>query len=246
MTIDFIFMSGTGNPDGGPNPIADAFLSRLDPRFHVIKPAYPAAYWPAFGDLDYAESKRVGAKSIIDHVRMSPNKCVIGGYSQGADIAGDVAAEIGQGIHPDLEVLAVALIADPSREVGAYTGLNPGYGTYGITGSRPIRGIPVGTVAAQGDMISALPAGSPLRTISDFSEFMSLKSSKDAREWGEDLLDKIVNKKRQDWWAPWKWAGWAGSVTYAQGYLFGDKHSGAYVTEGHCDRLAKSVNKLLG
>ncbi|WP_228002173.1 PE-PPE domain-containing protein [Nocardia australiensis] len=244
MTIDVLWLGGTGFGDL-PEGISDTFGRALDTNrfaFHYLR--YPAAYG---APISYAESVTRGRQILIDAIRATPNRVVIGGYSQGAGICGDLAAEIAAGAHPDLEVDACALIADPSRPLGVGMPGSPMVGGYGIEGERPIFGpvhLPTWWAVAPGDPISALPQGNPLRTIADLTEWYSLSSPDAALRWGEDLITRAKTGRWQRWWSIENWRSWGGALQFAYGYLpLGGRHTTAYIAEGLCAALADVVNR---
>lgn len=242
MTITCFWLCGTGFSTG-PDAISTTFGAALDGRFEFRWLPYPASYGER--GVDYAESVAIGRQVLIDAIRATPNRAVIGGYSQGAGIAGGLAAEIGRGEHPDLDVMACALIADPSRPQGA--GM-PGWPTasgYGISGERRISGMRAWWAANEGDPITALPPGNPLRGIADMSEYFSLSSPGDAQEWMESLLARALSNRWQRWWSLENWQSWGGAVAYARGYLRDGRHGPDYLTRGHAVRLARVVNEAV-
>lgn len=238
--IDVLWLCGTGHGTGT-DGVSAAFGAALDGRFHFVPIRYPAAFG-GFG-MSYGDSVSIGRHVLIDAIRSTPRLAVIGGYSQGAWIAGELADEIGHGDHPDLHVAACALIADPGRPAGAGS---PGLATapgYGIAGERPVSGLPTYWAAAEGDPIASLPAGNPLRLVADLTMWLSLASPGDAHRWGVDLLDRAVAGRWQRWWSPRNVRTWGGAVAYARGYLLDDRHTLAYLTEGHAAALAAVLNR---
>ncbi|MBF6410990.1 alpha/beta hydrolase family protein [Nocardia farcinica] len=237
MTVDVIWLSGTGygaQPDG----VSAAFAAALPDGFGFVPVRYPASY---IHPVSYAESVRRGREAVIDAIRATPARVVVGGYSQGARIAGDLAAEIGRGLHPDLEVEGCALIADPLRPVGAGMPGRPVASGYGISGQRFITDIPAWWAAVEGDPITALPAGNPLRSVADVTEYMTLSDPVSAQRWGEDLLRRAVEGRWQRWWSPANWRSWGGAIAYARGYLVDGRHTADYVLYGHAAHLARIV-----
>lgn len=231
---------GTGFPHGG-DGVCEAFLNALDPsRFTARVVSYAAGYgFPA-----YASSVAAGRAALIEAIRATSNPAVIGGFSQGAEVAGNVAAEIGRGGLPGLEVVGCALLADPSRPEGAgMPGRAPVSG-YGISGQRRVDRIPTWWAAAVGDPITSLGAGSPLRSIADLTEFYSIASPQEALAWGQDLLDRARRGRWQQWWNPANWRTWGGAARDAYNYLpVGGRHGAAYVLEGYCRDLAAVINR---
>jgi len=92
----------------------------------------------------YADSKSDGltrAKDVIAEIatKCSDTKFTITGYSQGADIAGDLASEIGNGSGPlkAEQVLAVGLLADPGSGTNGEAVIGPKPSGKGIADPRP-------------------------------------------------------------------------------------------------------------
>lgn len=204
-------------------------------RFRSIWVGYPAEY--GFGH-SYAGSKYHGKRNLIRAIERTPNPAIILGYSQGACIVGDLAAELH--LHPQLDVRGVALVADPERRQGQVYGPDPG--GYGVAGNRLVApSCPVWSVAAWGDPICALPPGNPIRSIADLTEFMDFG---DPLDWGRHLLQRAKAGKWQRWWSIRNWRTWLGAIAWARGYLIDGRHTSAYVRDGHLDRLAAAINAV--
>jgi hypothetical protein len=136
-------------PQANPNTptgILGNILEPLKQHSHVTLATYYTPY-PAsiVGGTDgggYLASKQAGIDSANANIKAVADRCpttafLLTGYSQGADIAGDIAAAIGhnKGVIPSNRLLGVALIADPSQApVGQPTiGLHrPGMGFAGV------------------------------------------------------------------------------------------------------------------
>ncbi len=236
--IDVLIMPGTWNPDG--DGISAAFADALNQkRFRPRVVSYPADYGRT---MPYAESLAAGRRALIAAIDASPGRLVLAGYSQGAAIAGDVAASLGR--DELARVVACALIADPLRPMGKCLGADPG--GYGIAGQRDVPNIPTYWAAAPGDPITALPAGNPLRSIADLSAYFSLSSPQAALRWGQSLLDAATRRQLQRWWSPQNWRSWSGAVAYARGYLIDGRHTEDYIRHGHAARLAERINTEIG
>lgn len=243
--ISVLCVGGTWEVGDPTNPLAPIGMcrgvtGRLDAnRFRSRWVAYPARY--AAG-MSYKESRTTGEENLIAAIGRDWNPVVLLGYSQGADIVGNVAAAVARGEYPDLNVAGVALIADPARHPRQVLGPDPG--GYGIRGQRfiPDGRFPVWQVAASGDPIAALPTGNPLRSIADLSEAFSTRPE-DARPWLRDIGSKAALGRMQPWWAPWRWQDWAGAVAWARGYAIDGRHTVAYWSEGHLTRLATAIER---
>ncbi|MFC6011390.1 PE-PPE domain-containing protein [Nocardia lasii] len=237
-TIDVLVVGGTWNPGG--DGVTGAFIDGLNTSMFTARMVpYPADYGSY---VSYTESVAEGKRALLAAIDRTPNLVVLAGYSQGAAVAGDLAAEIGRGEHPGREVIACALIADPRRPAGKYLG-DTDPGGYGVVGERHIDGIPTYWAAAPGDPITALPAGNPLRTIADLSAFFSFANANAAVRWAQRMLDTATRNQLQRWWSPSNWQQWSGAVAFARGYLFDGRHTTDYVRHGHARALAQALNR---
>ncbi|MET9286666.1 cutinase family protein [Nocardia beijingensis] len=113
----------TDRPDGerpGPGMLAGV-TNGLPPSVRVDYVSYAATAFPWESEV-YGASKREAvdnARGMIGAMARScgATKIALLGYSQGADAAGDLAAEIGTGLGvvPPQRIAAVGLISDPRR-----------------------------------------------------------------------------------------------------------------------------------
>jgi hypothetical protein len=123
--------------------------------------SYAATAFPWEGDV-YGQSKKQAvdnARGLIGAMaaRCGGTRYALVGYSQGADAAGDLAAELGTGfglVSPD-KIAAVGLISDPRRSptdiqigppVGGAGASGPRLGGFGFISDR------VRTICAEGDL----------------------------------------------------------------------------------------------
>ncbi|PKV80877.1 alpha/beta hydrolase family protein [Nocardia fluminea] len=239
--IDVLILPGTGFPrgDGISLAFADALdLSKFRPR--IVE--YAAAYGGL--DMPYAESRYTGRRALLQAIT-GYRPFVLGGYSQGAGIAGNLAVEIAQhmpGVMSD-HLVGCALIADPSRPIGAGMPHRPPAPGYGIAGQRAVSGVPTWWAAADGDPITALPAGNPLRSIADLTEWYSLAGPDEIARWGADLVEKCRSGLHQRWWSLDNWRKWTGALAYARGYLIDGRHTTDYLRLGHVQALADVLNR---
>ncbi len=241
--IDVLILPGTGYGRTG-DGISQAFADALDPaRFSPLIVSYPAEYGTP---RSYAESRRLGRQALADQIAARSRPFVLAGYSQGAGIAGDLARDIADHLSGSIvdRIVGCALIADPYRPAGAGMPHRPPAPGYGIAGQRtPIHLAPTWWAAADGDPITALPAGNPLRTIADVSEWWSLAGPAEAARWGEDLVDKCRRGAWQRWWSVENWRTWNGAMAYARGYLFDGRHTDDYLRHGHVQALADTIGR---
>ncbi|TSD99185.1 cutinase family protein [Skermania sp. ID1734] len=93
----------------------------LPPNIEVGYVNYAATAFPWEGEI-YGRSKREATDNASGMIAAMAQRCAntkmaVIGYSQGADAAGDLAAELGSGLGPVLpnRVAAVGLVSDPRR-----------------------------------------------------------------------------------------------------------------------------------
>jgi hypothetical protein len=153
-----------------------------------------------------------GGRTLL-RAEIAKGPCVVLGYSAGAKLAGDVAAE------KPVNLLACGLIADPAMPCTAKN-----YNHYGITGSRPVTTVPTTWKADPKDGICQCPRNSPLRTLADQSEAFSLG---DPVAWTGDLWSRFVQGRWQptNVWAQVGDARWPEADRLFYGYLLGGDHT---------------------
>ncbi len=149
--VEAIAVPGTSqtNPDADPDKPVGVLGDILEPlrktspvRLVTYYTPYPATIVGGTDGGGYRASKDAGIDSTNARLKAVADACpktvfILTGYSQGADVAGDVAAAIGhnRGVIPPNRLLGVALVADPSQApVGQPTiGLTgPGMGFSGV------------------------------------------------------------------------------------------------------------------
>ncbi|RRQ25317.1 cutinase family protein [Rhodococcus sp. Eu-32] len=126
-------------PVGMLKTVGDALEAKYGNDIDVRYPAYSAS---AFDQgRTYAESKQTGIDAINNILTSAcaTAKFLLAGYSQGADAAGDVATQIGngRGVIPAGRILGVGLVADPHQGTAGGTLVGPKVDGQGIGGVRP-------------------------------------------------------------------------------------------------------------
>lgn len=149
--VEAIAVPGTTqtSPDADPSKPVGVLGSILEPIKQRAKVTLATFYTPypatIVGGTDgggYRASKAAGIDSTNARLKSVADRCpktvfVLTGYSQGADIAGDVAAAIGhnKGVIPASRLLGVALVADPSQAPSGQPTIGlvrPGMGFAGV------------------------------------------------------------------------------------------------------------------
>ena len=105
-------------------------------QFRAIYPSYPAEAFLQSG-MTYSASKTAGDQAMATAMEQCPNsKFVIGGYSQGAQVANDVAVNIGAGSGPvpASSVLAAVMLANPKLGTAGSQVVGPKLDGQGIAG----------------------------------------------------------------------------------------------------------------
>lgn len=105
-------------------------------QFRAIYPSYPAEAFLQSG-MTYSASKTAGDQAMATAMEQCPNsKFVIGGYSQGAQVANDVAVNIGAGSGPvpAASVLAAVMLANPKLGTAGSQVVGPKLDGQGIAG----------------------------------------------------------------------------------------------------------------
>ncbi|MFF5259879.1 cutinase family protein [Actinomadura viridis] len=174
--IKMIVVPGTWETTSNADPDTAAGMLRgvtepLERRFGSRISSYWVGYHATAFDQGktYADSKRTGIdaarRAMTEIARDCPGTRFVGlGFSQGAHVNGDIAAQIGagRGPVPAASYIAGGSVADPARGTRGEVNLgDPLPGTKGIAGPRPegfgtLSG-KVANVCLKGDLYCALP-----------------------------------------------------------------------------------------
>ncbi|BDB63312.1 cutinase family protein [Rhodococcus sp. RDE2] len=128
-------------PVGMLKTVTDKAAAKSGGTISSLFPAYEAT---AFDQgVGYADSKADGVAAVSTALKQRAARCPstlfgLTGYSQGADIAGDIAEQIAQGNGPipASRLRATVLIADPRRGTPGETVVGPNPPGHGIAGPR--------------------------------------------------------------------------------------------------------------
>lgn len=176
--VKLVVVPGTWEttPGADPNnPAGPQMLRAITDRLQGQFGGKVSSYWVPYSatafdqGLTYADSKQTGlnnARSAMSEIaKQCPGTRFVGlGYSQGADVAGDVAAGIGNGRGPvpASDLLATGLVADPGKGTRGEVNLGRQVpDSHGMAGARkPGYGAVSGRVAnvcLPGDLYCAIP-----------------------------------------------------------------------------------------
>ncbi len=126
-----------GVPAGLLGQVGAALEDAYGASIAVVYPPYPAA---AFNGMLYSQSVDQGIADVTAVMRRCPDaQYVLAGYSQGAQIANDVAVGIGHGDGPvaATQIKAVGLLANPRRGTAGAKVIGPELSGQGIAGPNP-------------------------------------------------------------------------------------------------------------
>lgn len=129
--VEAIAVPGTSQTHRGADPskpigVLGSILQPLEKHspvtLNTYYTPYPATIIGGTDDGGYKASKTAGIDATNTRLKTVATHCprtvfLLAGYSQGADVAGDIAASIGhnRGVIPASRLLGVALVADPSQ-----------------------------------------------------------------------------------------------------------------------------------
>ncbi|MFF0818390.1 cutinase family protein [Rhodococcus sp. NPDC003318] len=125
-------------PAGMLGEVGSELKKKYGDQIQVVYPPYPAEAF--FNGEAYASSKSEGDRATSDAMaQCTSSQFVLGGYSQGAHVANDVAVNIGHGLGPvaPQNVLSVALLANPKTGTDGAKLLGPAQSGQGIAGPAP-------------------------------------------------------------------------------------------------------------
>lgn len=178
MTVTFYGVPGTwALPDGGfqadvARTLVDEFddvyaeiMGHAGPPIHWQGVGYPAAFgpinppwWAPVPVPSYADSVLVGVEENVRMINLNPNKFILSGYSQGAEVVGRVRKELvaGRLKHRAADCLLSITFGDPTRQASdeAYGGGDGGGISRFVIPQCPFRCV---TYAAPGDMYCTTP-----------------------------------------------------------------------------------------
>ena len=201
----------------------------LDPD--IFLPGRFVGYPAAYGDpMSYEESVAEGIdnlEQVVYQAMQDDQKMVLLGYSQGATIVRRYLAAVATGVYGDPAmfhgvILGAGCVADPYRPKGNCLGIDPG--GFGLAGKTTVW--PDGflyEVAATRDPICAAPENSYLRTVADFTGYMTTDPSQ-LILWMQAMITTLRDVGWQnanlDWGQFWLTGQRVNeAVDYAGGYL---------------------------
>ena len=151
-TVEAVAVPGTSQttPAADPDHPVGVLGSILEPirkhspvKLTTFYTPYPATIIGGTDGGGYRASKIAGIDATNARLKAVASRCpravfVLTGYSQGADVAGDIAAAIGhgRGIIPASRLLGVALVADPSQSPVGQPTIGPARPGIGFAGVR--------------------------------------------------------------------------------------------------------------
>lgn len=228
--ITVLLVPGTNEHRTNPDLLTGGMLARVWREIRRNRLARVVRYPADYGlEVSYALSVAAGEAALERAIAESEGPVVLLGYSQGAAVAGNVAARL-RTVDGGGRVVGVGLISDPARHPRQYRPLPLQPEGYGCTGQRLIDErqvtaygtyLKVWQLAAQGDPICCLPEGNPLRSIADLTDRMALG---DFGGWWRDVVEDFKRRRLQRWWSWRNWRTWAGAIAFARGMILDGRH----------------------
>ncbi|PVZ08423.1 heparin lyase I family protein [Actinomycetospora cinnamomea] len=185
--------------------VTDPLVQEVGDRLAVVSLAGPEV--GASYEVDQQQAVTALADQVVAQLEACPaSRTMLFGYSQGAHVAGDLAARVGAGQEPRVpaeKVLAIGLFGDPARDPEARTvpdgatghGVLPAReGGFGALAGRTIQ------VCAPEDPVCATPAGSPAPPLEQavaagaHTGYADLAVAPDtpAPRWASDSLSRLI------------------------------------------------------
>lgn len=198
MTATLYVVGGTGEKPTVrlPHGLLSDTTRRVGTRFTIQWIDYPAAYGIGFS---YANSVHHAKAQLRERILATTEPFAIIGYSQGADIAGRVAQELGSGALDGRErLLAVGLVANPMRHE---TAESTGWGVAGQHGSYGAVARKVYDFANPDDMITNADPDSLIRDVADLTRMMG----PDFSAWAFDIQRLLKERSWQNLWLAKRW-----------------------------------------
>lgn len=253
--ITILTCRGTGEPLAGTANLLTNVTRKLAAERYAIGPDvdYPASIGPvnpSDNPLGVSEDQSIaaGITALSTAIRAQPNPVGLLGYSLGAEVVSRFLEAKARGEFADCKVVFAANVANPLRCAGdsIITGAT-GFGVAGQHGPWP-PGTPTWEVANPADGITCCPVDSPLRPVSDTITGLTFVG----QSWTAALLQLTLKRR----WQPYS-PGWLlhpirtyrlydVAATELDGYLNGDTHYEAYIADGYCATLAKTINAWTG
>lgn len=229
--IELLWCDGTWAGKGG-SPPSEALKRSLNHSVKFTYVKYPGQFGPATGvqHMSAAESIAAGAQAMARAVEASPHPAVVGGYSQGCQVAYKFAREI-LPKRPELDVRAVAAMGNPHEPTHQ--------GNRGGIAERLWLPRKLLSAWAPGDPIADIHKDAPLRSAWDVVEFMSVRDQASALRWLDSIADAVTDGP-QDWWQR---PDFIASILAARDYVWGTQHTTDYARHGHATRLARMIER---
>lgn len=199
-----LIVPGTGEPAAGMLGGVTAELARLAPgRVETKVIDYPRQYALP---MSYGRSRTVGETNLLAAIREYAARgylIVIVGYSQGAVVAGNVAAQLTDDLAA--AVVGVYLVADALRPRGMDSNGHTlwaaqHFNGHGVAGQRAITTVRARWYSIKGDVICDATPDSLVRDVADLTEWMGF-TWQDVITWPGKLL-KLLREQQ------WQNAGW--------------------------------------
>lgn len=245
--ITVITVPGIGEPLShtlAPRGLLENFTRHLSPDLFICRQFnYRNQYGPVptWDGTAYDVNLHTAVRELAGEVARDPNPVILAGYSAGAQVISQLLTSMHAGVHTNLEIPAVVMVANPLQrreEVPATS--RTLFGIAGEHGPWP-RDIQLFSLANPADIIPCSEEHSPLRGFSDITRTFSFH---DPFRWIGKYLEAAFTGRNQNWWNPFTRGAWARAVDGGIGYLNRTQHEQWYLEGDRLKSLAASVNQF--
>lgn len=227
------------SPDGRPQGMLENLTKHLPTHTFVCRQFnFRNQYGPAptWNGTAYDQNLGNAVWELSRAIAADPNDVILIGYSAGAQVISVLLEEIHLGGHPDIQISAAVLVANPvqARHEGST-------GRYGVAGEHlewPAE-VRIFTLSNPNDIICSSDADSPIRGISNISRTFSFT---DPWHWIAGYIEAARTGKNQTWWwNPIRFRAWERALHGGIGYLNQSEHVHWYLADNRFANLAADL-----
>lgn len=199
--VESLFVPGTFETNAAASTATPVGLlaqvsAAMTEKTQVYFVAYPASFYTPF----YFVSELAGTNAALAEMTATQTRCPLTrfeltGFSQGADVAGDLGSLIGRGqtVIPASKLIAVAMVSDPKRDAGRDKTLGPQVVGNGVEGPRltdfgAVSGRTL-TFCAPGDIVCSYIPKPNENAVSLLQEYAQFSVSRVHEDYGSYIVE---------------------------------------------------------